>query len=60
MNESSHQPDGLPRRDVLKGAAAAGLGLSAFANIPTNAAQAATASGSDMQKLLTTTRGSPC
>ena len=48
MNESNDHPDGLPRRDVLKGAAAVGLGLSALANLPTNAAGAATTSGSDL------------
>ena len=48
MNESNNQPGGLPRRDLLKGVAAAGLGLSAFANLPINAAKAATTSGSDL------------
>jgi hypothetical protein len=46
MHESNDPPGGLPRRDVLKGAAAAGLGLSAFANLPMREAQAV--SGSDV------------
>jgi hypothetical protein len=48
MNESNDVPDGLPRRDVLKGAAAVGLGLSVFANHPANADEAATKSGADL------------
>ena len=48
INESNNQSGGLPGRDVLKGAAAAGFGLSAFANLPTGDAIAATTSGSDV------------
>ena len=48
MNQSNNQPGGLPRRDLLKGVATAGLGLSAFGNLTTNAAKAATTSGSDV------------
>ena len=70
MNESNDQAGGLPRRDLLKGAAAAGLGFSAFANLPTDAAKAATTSGSDVIRrenakpgtrdwLLTKTRTDP-
>ncbi|MEO2016615.1 MAG: N,N-dimethylformamidase beta subunit family domain-containing protein [Fuerstiella sp.] len=70
MNESNNQPDRLPRRDLLKGATAAGLGISAFTNLPKNVAQAATTSGSDVIRkenarpgtrdwLLTRTRTDP-
>ena len=48
MRDSSNSDGSIHRRDLLKGAAAAGLGLSAFANLPTDVAKAATASGSDV------------
>ena len=48
MNKSNDLPGGLPRRDVLKGAAAAGLSLSAFANLSTDVVQGASASRSDL------------
>lgn len=48
MNESNDQSGGVPRRDLLKGAAAAGLGLSAFGPNATNGAQGPPASSSDV------------
>lgn len=48
MNDSNDSKRSIHRRDLLKGAAAAGLGLSAFASLPTGAAKAASASRSDV------------
>ena len=47
MKESNDQPDGIPRRDLLKGATAAGLSLSVFSNLPIDAAKASLVSRSD-------------
>ena len=48
MKDSNDSKRSIHRRDLLKGAAAAGLGLSAFSNLPTDAAKAASASRSDV------------
>jgi hypothetical protein len=48
MNDSNDFKRRIHRRDLLKGAAAAGLGLSAFSNLPIDAAKAASASRSDV------------
>ena len=54
MKESKNQASGLPRRDVLKGTAAVGLGFSAFAHLSMNSAAAAETAGSlfDTKEIL--------
>jgi hypothetical protein len=54
VKEYKNQASGLPRRDVLKGSAAAGLGLSAFAQLSMSSAVAAETAGSlfDTKEIL--------
>ena len=46
MNESNDHSDGLSRRDLIKGAAAAGLGASGFANLAAHGSEVAQDSAS--------------
>ena len=50
MIQSNAQPGRLPRRDLLKGAAAAGLGVTAGAQLPTRKSAAAPAKDNPIQR----------